>query len=606
MKNKKLPKYEFGTYIEDVSKNLAQNQINIANAKMQAENNPFVKGLDIFGNLAMQVGNSMMDEGISKGQGADGKGVSGFLNKNSGLFNKGLDFLQTMGNMQQFAFGNNGNLELLQYLLEGNEEGKVSGNKQPVDRKTVVDNLFKEETGVNTSDLRAIKRIQSGVTNGRFGDGYYIFYDKDQGEPGFDVNRNREFVSADAFKSSVLNTPAYNKYMKSKSFAFGGTIPSRKVEVEGDEVGETPSGELLEFKGPSHEEGGIPVSLPIGTDIFSDRISIDGKTLAQRKKTRENKERKIEGIENDDIIKKSTLERVKSNNQKEEAKDKQVQTLISFLKGQYESNLQKAAYGIDGDEDFIDGYKKSKRNSLSPADYSKVIDYKNPETFSLNLNDNKSSKEDSSFSLPNYTLGDMLSIAGNLYQSFSPMNNTLANRAGDTPNINAFKNYGQDAINKMQQSKGYLAQNRDSLLNDLQLARTSSVNRNNNSSRSVNTSRALNLATDSMINKSQSDIYSNYANQLMSIIQSEAGLYNDRDSKVMQGEYARDLADRQDRDNFYTQLGKDKLTLGEGISRTGKTLNQIKERDVTQEFLNQMFNYLQGDVYSGKITKKKK
>ena len=55
---------------------------------------------------------------------------------------------------------------------------------------------------------------------------------------------------------------------------YGGKVP---VEVEGGEVAETPSGQLLDFKGPSHKEGGINTSLPPGTDIFSETIKIGGK-----------------------------------------------------------------------------------------------------------------------------------------------------------------------------------------------------------------------------------------------------------------------------------------------------------------------------------------
>ena len=39
----------------------------------------------------------------------------------------------------------------------------------------------------------------------------------------------------------------------------GGKVP---VEIEGQEVFETPIGQLFKAKGPSHENGGIDVSLP--------------------------------------------------------------------------------------------------------------------------------------------------------------------------------------------------------------------------------------------------------------------------------------------------------------------------------------------------------
>ena len=50
-----------------------------------------------------------------------------------------------------------------------------------------------------------------------------------------------------------------------KTFRTGGKVP---VEIEGQEVVETPAGQLFQAQGPSHENGGIDLSLPEGTDIF--------------------------------------------------------------------------------------------------------------------------------------------------------------------------------------------------------------------------------------------------------------------------------------------------------------------------------------------------
>ena len=65
--------------------------------------------------------------------------------------------------------------------------------------------------------------------------------------------------------------------------ATGGRVSGIPVEVEGDEVGETPDGQLLDFNGPSHENGGIETTLPEGTEIYSKRIKIGGESMADRK-----------------------------------------------------------------------------------------------------------------------------------------------------------------------------------------------------------------------------------------------------------------------------------------------------------------------------------
>lgn len=120
-------------------------------------------------------------------------------------------------------------------------------------------------------------------------------------------------------------------------FAFGGEVP---VEVEGDEAYQLPNGQVGMFQGPTHEEGGIDVDLPEGTDIYSDRIAIDGKTMAQRKLIRENKIKRLENKlrkNPNDIILKNTLSRVSKLADIENEKDMQVQKSI----GAVHSNLSK-------------------------------------------------------------------------------------------------------------------------------------------------------------------------------------------------------------------------------------------------------------------------
>jgi len=61
-------------------------------------------------------------------------------------------------------------------------------------------------------------------------------------------------------------------------YAQGGEIMQGmpNAEVEGEETAVLPDGTDVEFKGPKHSKGGIPVNLPEGTDIFSDRLKPKG------------------------------------------------------------------------------------------------------------------------------------------------------------------------------------------------------------------------------------------------------------------------------------------------------------------------------------------
>ena len=195
--------------------------------------------------------------------------------------------------------------------------------------------------------------------------------------------------------------------------------------------------------------------------------------------------------------------------------------------------------------------------------------------------------------LGDVTIGDALGIAGNLYQSNKIMDTILANRAGDTPNINAFENYGKEGLKTLDETKQYVNQVRDEVLKDLQLDRTSSIKRNRNSARSVNTQRALDLATDAAVNNTQEKTYSSFAEQMMSILGNEASMKNNIDSVVMGGEQKRDLADRMDRDNYYNQLITGHKNIGQTMSQIGTDLNNIKKRKVSMNTINNLSEYVQ-------------
>ena len=200
--------------IESPDQAIADNNIRLSKAQQKAMSNPLTQGLDIFGNIAMQVGSSMMSKGISAGEGEDGKGIAGFLNNNQ-------NFIST--------------------LLGG------------------------------------------------------------------------------------LNAGA--------SFATGGIAENKKINAEGGEVVEMPGSSPKELQGPSHSQGGINMTVPSGTEIYSDRlVGADGKTMAERKKLREKQISKIEKLlqknPNDSALKK-TLEKIKQNN---DFLDKQDLSQMQFVK----------------------------------------------------------------------------------------------------------------------------------------------------------------------------------------------------------------------------------------------------------------------------------
>ena len=573
--------------IENPNTALTDNNIRLARATQKANDNGWTTALDIFGNLAMQVGGSLMNQGISNGEGADGKGLTGFINKNQGNVNSGLNILAGLSQIGGFhAFG-----------------GEVGDN---------------------------------------------IDWDKLlQMYPGFFIGPTNNGLKQTDFNSLLMNM---NKGDTSQ-FALGGSVPKIPVEVEGEEVGETPDGNVMKFKGPSHENGGIDINLPEGTEMFSKRIKIDGVSIADRKAKREKRtltlEKLLEGNPTDKFTQ-NTLSRTKQVNDSEDEFDKNVQEVV---KGALSTKQDNQKFDLGGsvprkgysknnvfyetpkwmdtissilnpqpqfDMSKLEEFKKSMPiydnasldNGVSDTETTEQIgkrlstSFVQKESNAVTTNENK--KFDFKNILGNMTTGDIVGMLGNYVSTFGPMKNTLENRAGDTPNINAFKDYGKDGLKAVQSEKQYIDDIRDEQLQDLELSRTGAIKRNRNSARGINTQRALDLATDSGINDTKANIYTQFANQMMSIIAQQAQMENQQDQVVMQGEQNRDLADRQDRDNFFTQMAQDIATKGQGLQETGYDINKIKERNVIDNLLKQLSKYGISVDSSGNLTNSKK
>jgi hypothetical protein len=446
MKKKKVKKYQLGTgkngvvrhYIESPAETMVENDIMMAKAKAEAADNQWAKGLDLFGNMAIQYGMSQ-----AGGLGGVGQGIG-----------------EGMGNI----FGGN-----------------------------------------NTKGMMEI--------------------------PGAVVSRA----------------------------AFGGTAGEVPVEVEGDEVAELPDGGLIDFEGPSHEDGGINTNLPEGTDIFSKRIKVSGKTMAERRLARMKKEKTLtdllKGSNSHDVVLNQTLKRTQENNAMEQEKDKRLQHVVKLLHGMTTAKVnpgtpQEASFG----------------------------------TFFKGLFGDSETGEKGSL---NFTGGDLVGLAGTLYSAFEPMKNTQEQRAGDTPNINAFKDFGVDALDTMESAKSYIGSVQDNALQDIESSRTKATLQNRQSARGVNVMRALDTATQLNADKAKGDIYDKFATQMMNMLTRQAGLENEQDLQVMTGEQTRDDADRRDRDNYYSQLAKDIASKGQGIQQAGKMLNQNKANTVSENLLNQ-------------------
>jgi hypothetical protein len=140
--------------------------------------------------------------------------------------------------------------------------------------------------------------------------------------------------------------------------AMGMNNVQKDVEVEGGEMYETPQGQVGEFQGPTHEEGGIPLEIgedvQEGTKVYSDRLKVGKKTLAERKATRERQVANLEKIASNslaDAAVKNAAKRKMMAIEKEEAADLAFQEQVNNMQAMADTMVMAFGTGIAGIQD---------------------------------------------------------------------------------------------------------------------------------------------------------------------------------------------------------------------------------------------------------------
>lgn len=602
----KKKKYELGSYVTNPATDLAENQIAIARAQEKADNNLWTKGLDLFGNLAMQYGSSLM----SSPQGAQAygggetatTGFTGFLNKNAGTISKGAN---TAGNLSQlFALGGivgqapinaeggeiletpmgdpvelqgashaNGGIDMVVPIgteiyskkLKG-PDGKTMADrkkarerseaklnklleKAPGDRilKDTQDRLVQANGIVEDSDMQTMELAQMfNALQGYFADGGVV--DPIDNVWNTLTNQSSVYGIYDSFKN--------NKPFKTQDVI--GLVPSGTAQILSStlEIADKERQNMKQFntnknRGRKLEPRATPTNLKV-----KDTYALGGPVGPGFPKPAP------AGYEYPSIF----------NN-------------FGDMTQAPEVDLTGLNYPID------------RTTNLTLKDFEDPSTTKAPSVNATGILDFLGNAT-------NFSLGDAIGLAGQYKSTFDPMKNTLANRAGDTPNINPYENYGKDGLAKLDQSKQYVNQIRDQQLKALQLATNANVSRGRNSARGINTMRALDIASALQAQGANSQIYQQFAQAMQGILSQEAGFENQQDAMVMQGRATQDANDRADRDNFFSQMARDISTRGTGIQQIGKTVNDIKERNVTGNIMNQMYANFGIDAMSGNIKSK--
>jgi len=184
---------------------------------------------------------------------------------------------------------------------------------------------------------------------------------------------NKRLPNVDPFASPYKEQKSIGEQLIDKLFAGGGIIGDIPVEVEGGEVIDDGTG-ITKVKGKKHEQGGVDANLPGGTKVYSDRIEIDGKTMAERKEQREKVLNKLEKKANSDIsdpIAKNTLDRTKDVFSLQEYYDMSFQKMVAQAVNKKTATKPKLAYGADipPNGDFSNVTWQFEDNIKLPANY---------------------------------------------------------------------------------------------------------------------------------------------------------------------------------------------------------------------------------------------
>ena len=476
---------------------------------------------------------------------------------------------------------------------------KLEGDGLPEDGYMITYKTSNMNTG-NTSKERLRSLESSGISN---------FEDYGLSNSDKSIYDNQDFKT-EKFNNFVKNIDK-NKLISKR--AYGGEIP---IEAEGEEIIQEPNGNIYELEGNSHEQGGIDLDIPQGSQIYSKRLKgLDGKTMADRKAFREKHLAKLEKLvslnPNDKVLKK-TLEKTKIDFEKQDAEDMSYMNYMHNEKS-LEEDIAKEIFDTGGIKLKQPRTRKQEEVlnivPLSFSEYNSPLEnvsldnkyYRNPSLSTPPIQEEKNIIEnDTNYNKSNpfgfidkinspVTLGDAISLYGQYKSATDPEKMTLLNRSNDVPNQNFFRNYGKEGLKKLEESERFADYELAEAIKNNNLNATAQKISNNNNARSINTLNTLNLATEAQRMQADDVAYNNYLREIARLKQAEANQLNQTDERVMYGEAQRDDADRRDRDNFNRQLQIDTNTKNRGIQEIGKSINDIAERQSNLQAINNMY-----------------
>lgn len=572
----KKNKYAFGGTITP-EEMIIDNKRMWAEANVEAQNDPLVQTLGIVSDLMGTAGNMMLNKGMSK-----------------------------------MAYGGNVPVPAKRVGQRRNEDGTYSTHLyewgEVDDGYVVYPTLFQNEAGefytVHPDSTYSEAKKRNEV----------IFFKNKRDASKYAKSSWKKYYNADG-------TP-----IQRKKKAYGGLSDNIPIEVEGDEMAELPNGMMLDFEGPTHEQGGIPVDVPEGTKIYSNRILVGNKTTGYKTMSRRkwDREKKIKDLEKKadkgDIIAKKTLDRYMLTAGKEEELDMGIQELLNNQEQKFDREKYPFGTGLDGIDPTMKmllpnafqkgvGWKQqpftlgeAPKYTLGKVDNTKptlanlsTFDFKNNTTVPTTAKISKATTVQepvNKFNLGEILpyVGDAIGIIGNIGAGIAnqkAVDNYKANRRLE---VNHFKDFGKKGLETLDSSKKYVRQMGEMSRNDIEGQRLKATTANRQSARGVNTMRALDLATQEQANRMDLQSYIQEAAMLQQILNQQAQMENVQDQMVMTGEGARDMRERDTDANINNMQLRADLAKANALSHTGKSLNDILERNATIKAMNNAYS----------------
>ena len=441
------------------------------------------------------------------------------------------------------------------------------------------------------------------------------------------MNKTKAEASANAgFLPNFLQTigPMLGQAVSSGAFgglpkaATGGSFNDMQaINAEGGEVVESPDGEVMKLKGPSHESGGIDLAVPGGTDIYSKRIKgPDGKTMAERKKARTDKlkefEKKLEKNPGDVLLKKSYSRMKQAFDMADEqdvatmnAAREEEEGVPEFSNGgTVMSMLQRLFQQQEQIPDMQNLMATSQQTpgvtptagitgGITGGGYSEPVTQDEVSTGQVVTATPEKSWLDSLGGL-GVSAGDVIGMAGNFMGSMA-LNKNIKNSMNNIPNVNAFKDFGKEGLQENQNVINSLKSLRDDALRDLTgRSNTQRANLRGNA-RGVNQMRAGDLAVSQSEEKATNNVNNTFTNQMMNALAQRSDLLTARDQQVMAEDQAVNKANQQDLAAAQGALATGRLNNASTMSKVGGTLNRIKERSVTDKLQQESTNNISVD-----------